>query len=519
MTVLPRPAGTGRPAAMLTILLTGQFMAILDVSIANVAAPTIRRDLHTGGAGLQLVVAGYTIAYAMLLITGARLGDRLGHRRVFLTGLAGFTAASLACGLSGTAGELIGFRLVQGAGAALMIPQVFSLIQRQYQGRARARALSRYAAVIASGAIVGQVLGGVLVTADLWGTAWRPVFLINVPIGAVLLLAGARVLPADTGEPGRGLDLPGLVTLSLAVLLFVVPLVFGHEEHWPLWGWLSLAASVVMLGLFVAVERRAAAPLIPGRVLGAPGMVAAAGAIFAAMATYGGFLFTVALHLQSGLGFSPQRAGATFIPAAVSFAAASLNWRRVPAGWHRRMIPVALLVGAASLALMAAAVERWQGAAPTSFAAAHGGGLGGWFYLSQVGFGLGFGTAFSPLLTLALTHVPPADAADASGLLTTVTQLAQVVGVASFGSLYLSLVANRPSGPVTGTTALYEAGATLLAAAFAALLPRARRLLPEAALVERPDHGQRHGPGQHLGGERPDLVDGHRVHEGEQFVH
>lgn len=505
MTVLPRPAGTGRPAAMLTILLTGQFMAILDVSIANVAAPTIRRDLHTGGAGLQLVVAGYTIAYAMLLITGARLGDRLGHRRVFLAGLAGFTSASLACGLSGAAGELIGFRLVQGAGAALMIPQVFSLIQRQYQGRARARALSRYAAVIASGAIVGQVLGGVLVTADLWGTGWRPVFLINVPIGAVLLLAGARVLPADTGEPGRGLDLPGLVTLSLSVLLFVVPLVFGHEEHWPLWGWLSLAASVVMLGLFVAVERRAVAPLIPGRVLGAPAMVAAAGAIFAAMATYGGFLFTVALHLQSGLGFSPQRAGATFIPAAVSFAVASLSWRRVPAGWHRRMIPVALLVGAASLALMAAAV--------------HGGGLGGWFYLSQVGFGLGFGTAFSPLLTLALTHVPPADAADASGLLTTVTQLAQVVGVASFGSLYLSLVATRPSSPATGTTALYEAGATLLAAAFAALLPRARRLLPEAALVERADHGQRHGPGQHLGGERPDLVDGHRVHEGEQVVH
>jgi MFS family permease len=493
---------------MLAILLTGQFMAILDVSIANVAAPTIRRDLHTGGAGLQLVVAGYTVAYAMLLITGARLGDRLGHRRVFLTGLAGFTAASLACGLSGSAGLLIGFRLVQGAGAALMIPQVFSLIQRQYQGRARARALSRWAAVIASGAIVGQVLGGVLVTADLWGTGWRPVFLINVPIGVVLLLAGARVLPADNGEPGRGLDLPGLVTLSLSVLLFVVPLVFGHEEHWPLWGWFSLAASVVMLALFVAVERRAAAPLMPGRVLRAPGLVAGAGAIFGALAAYGGFLFTLALHLQSGLGFSPQRAGATFVPAAVSFAVASLNWRRIPAGWHRRMIPVALLVGAASLALMAASLP--------------GGRLGGWFYASQVGFGLGFGAALSPLLTLALTHVPPADAADASGLLTTVTQLAQVVGVATFGSLYLSLVATRPSGAASGTTALYEAGATLLAAAFAALLPRAsrgRRLRDEASLVDGADHGQRHGPGQHLGGELPDLVDGHRVHQGEQVVH
>jgi MFS family permease len=465
MTDLPRPAGTGRPGALLAILLTGQFMAILDVSIANVAAPTIRRDLHTGGAGLQLVIAGYTIAYAMLLITGARLGDRLGHRRVFLTGLAVFTAASLACGLAGTPGVLIGFRLAQGAGAALMIPQVFSLIQRQYQGRARARALSRYAAVIAGGAIVGQVLGGVLVTADLWGTGWRPVFLINVPIGAVLLLVGARVLPADHGEPGRGLDLPGLVTLSLAVLLFVVPLVFGHEEHWPVWGWVSLAGSVAMLAAFVVVERRAAAPLMPGQVLRAPGMLAAAGAIFAAMATYGGFLFTLALHLQSGLGFSPERAGLTFVPAATAFAIASLNWRRVPAGWYRRMIPAGLVLGSASLALMAASV--------------HGGDRpGAVFYLSQVLFGLGFGSSFSPLLTLALTHVGPVDAADASGLLTTVTQLAQVVGVATFGSLYLSLVGGHPSGTATATTSLAEAGTALLAAGVAALLPRPRPQAP-----------------------------------------
>jgi MFS family permease len=518
MTVLTRAAGTGRPGALLAILLTGQFMAILDVSIANVAAPTIRRDLHTGGAGLQLVIAGYTIAYAMLLITGARLGDRLGHRRVFLAGLAVFTAASLACGLATTPAVLIGFRLLQGAGAALMIPQVFSLIQRQYQGRARARALSRYAAVIAGGAIVGQVLGGVLVTANLWGTGWRPVFLINVPVGAALLLAGARLLPADRGEPGRGLDLPGLVTLSSAVLLFVVPLVFGHEEGWPLWGWLSMAGSLVMLSLFVAVQRRAAAPLMPAAVLRAPGMLAAVGAIFATMAAYGGFLFTLALHLQSGLGFSPQRAGLTFVPAAVSFAVASLNWRRAPAGWYRGMIPVGLVLGAASLALMAASV--------------HGGvRLDGLFYLSQVGFGLGFGSAFSPLLTVALTNVATADTADASGLLTTVTQLAQVVGVATFGSLYLSLAAGGAYGPATGTTSLSEAGAALLAAVFAVLLPRARRTRPasaggeapsaggEARLVERSDHGQGHRSGQQVGGHRPDLLDGHRIDEPEQVVH
>jgi EmrB/QacA subfamily drug resistance transporter len=458
---------------LLTILLVGQFMAILDVQVTNVAAPTIREDLHASGGGLQLIITGYTIAYAMLLITGARLGDRLGHRRLFLGGLALFTVASLACGLAGSSGMLIAFRLIQGAGAALMIPQVFSLIQRQFTGRERMRALSLYAAVIAAGAIAGQVVGGVLVSADLWGTGWRPVFLINVPIGAALLFAGRRVLPTDRGEPGRGLDLPGLVVLSLAVLGLVVPLVFGHEEHWPLWGWLSLAGAAVLLVIFVTVERRATSPLIPARVLRSPGMVAAVVAIFALMTSYGGFLFTLALHLQSGLGFSPLRAGLTFVPGAVFFAIASLNWRRIPAHLHRRMIPTALVVGTASLVLLTLAVRG--GDAP-----------GVLFYLSQVLFGLGFGSAFSPLLTLALSHVAPSDAADASGLLTTVTQLGNVVGVATFGTLYLAQVTTSPSGHAEGVTSGVEALLTLAAAGIALLLPR-----PAAAQPTVTVHGPR----------------------------
>jgi EmrB/QacA subfamily drug resistance transporter len=448
-----------RPGALLTILLVGQFMAILDVSVTNVAAPTIEHDLHASGGGLQMIIAGYTIAYAMLLITGARLGDRLGHRRLFLGGLALFTAASLACGLAGSTGTLIAFRLIQGAGAALMIPQVFSLIQRQFSGRERMRALSTYAAVIAAGSIVGQVVGGTLVSADLWGTGWRPVFLINVPIGVVLLIAGARTLPGDRGEPGRGNDLPGLVILSLAVLALVVPLVFGHEEHWPLWGWLSMIGSAVLAAAFVAVERRARTPLIPGRVVRSPGMLVAVVAILALMTSYGGFLFSVALHLQSGLGFSPQRAGLTFVPAALSFAFASLNWRRVPAAAHRRMIPAGTVVGALALGLLALAV--------------HGGNPPGTlFYVSQVLFGLGFGSAFSPLLTLALSRVAPADAADASGLLTTVTQLAQVIGVATFGTLYLARATTGPSGHAEAVTSGFEAILTLVAAGAALLLPR-----------------------------------------------
>nr|BFE78874.1 hypothetical protein GCM10020093_014750 [Planobispora longispora] len=192
--------------------------------------------------------------------------------------------------------------------------------------------------MISGAAIAGQVLGGLLVSADLLGTAWRPVFLVNVPIGLGLLVAGRRLPPASGRGAPRALDLPGLVTLSAAVSLLVVPLVLGHEQDWPLWGWAAMAGSAALAGVFVAVERRAVAPLVPARVLGAPGVVPSVLAVLGVMATYGGFLFTIALHLQGPLGASPVEAGLTFLPMAVAFAAASLNWRRIPERLQRRLI-------------------------------------------------------------------------------------------------------------------------------------------------------------------------------------
>src|SRR5215475_8269653 len=173
-TVRPaRPAGrrAASPGAILAIVLTGQFMALLDASVVNVAAPAIHASLHASGAGLQLVIAGYVITYAVLLVTGARLGDIIGHRTMFLSGVALFTVASLGCGLAGSAGTLVALRFAQGAGAAAMIPQVLSLIQRTFTGAARVRAMSLYSAVLAGGAVVGQVAGGLLITANLFGCA------------------------------------------------------------------------------------------------------------------------------------------------------------------------------------------------------------------------------------------------------------------------------------------------------------------------------------------------------------
>lgn len=461
VTAVDRP-GTSthtRTGLVLAIVLIGQFMAILDVSVVNVALSTLRHDLGATGADLQLIVGGYTIAYAVLLVTGARLGDMFGHRRLFRLGLAGFTLASLACGLAPSAGTLIGFRLVQGAGAALMVPQVLSLIQRSFHGAERARALSVYATVVAGGAIAGQVFGGLIVGADLAGTGWRPAFLINVPLGAALLVASARWLPADHGGARRPLDPAGLVTLAAAVLTFVVPLVLGRERGWPAWCWIGLAASAAFVAVFVAVESRAGAPLIPVRLLRAPGLVTATGALAAMMVAYGGFLFVSALHVQRGLGFGPLRAGLTFVPGAAAFAVASLNWRRVPANRHRALVATGLGASAAGLVGIGLALRD-------------GGTPGAGFFACLVVFGFGMGCGFSPLMARALAGVPLTAAADASGMLATVVQLAQVVGVAVFGALLLSLAGDftlAGSGRALVLTGSALAALMLLSAALATL--------------------------------------------------
>jgi MFS family permease len=446
---LPGPG----PWAILAVVLAGQFMAVLDASVVNVAAPSIHADLHTSGAGLQLVIAGYVITYAVLLVTGARLGDIIGHRRMFLSGLALFTLASLGCGLAVSSGMLVALRFIQGAGAAAMIPQVLSLIQRSYTGTARARPMRLYAAVLAGGAVAGQVVGGVMVSADLLGSTWRPVFLLNVPIGVILFVAGLRFLPQGRGEPGRRLDLAGVAVLTPAVLALVLPLVLGQSEHWPLWGWACLAGSAVLFVVFALVERRVGArggsPLIPGRLVRLPGVATGVVALFCVMAVFGGYFFALALHLQGGLGDSPMRAGLTFAPAGLAFAFVSLNWQRVPAKWHLALIISGFAANAAGLLLLAGVFR--------------GGGSGGWpLLVAMVLSGAGMAAAFGPLMTGVVMRVPVTDAADATGVIVTVNQLALVVGVATFGTLYLNLAGHLPPHLVPGGFRLLSAHAVIV---------------------------------------------------------
>jgi MFS family permease len=452
----PEPVRTGW---LLGLILVAVFMAVLDATIVNVAAPDIRSRLNVSGAGIQLVVAGYTIAYAVLIVTGARLGNRFGHKVAFLTGLTGFTLASLACGLAQNSGELIGFRIVQGTGAALMMPQVLSLLQRHFTGQARVRALSMYTGVIAVGSVLGQVLGGLLLSANLFNQGWRPVFLVNVPIGAVLLLLGSRLLPGDTPARNRKFDIPGTFALAIAVLLLIVPIVMGHQEGWPAWCWASLAASVPMFVIFGlverSVERRGGTPMVPSAVIRAPRLVNALGAMILGMATYGGYLFAGTVHMQSGLGYSAAHAGLCFAPIAVGFGSVSLFWRRVPMRLWKPAMPTGMLVAALSLLGM-------------MFAQRDGQQIGAASLILLLTAGLGMGVAMSPLFNFTLSGVPLEYAADASGVVATMQQLALAIGLTGFGSIYLTNV-SHPYGHSVAQTSGHAIGITLTVLVFGAV--------------------------------------------------
>ncbi|MFI6601820.1 MFS transporter [Nonomuraea sp. NPDC050536] len=442
-----QPERTRSSGLLLAIILVGQFLAILNVNIVNVATPTIEADLHSSGAGLQMIVAGYTIVYAVLLITGARVGDLFGYRRAFLIGLALFNLTTLGAGLAPNTGSLVAFRFAQGAGAAMMMPQVMTLIQRNYTGAARGRALGLWSAVVSGGIVVGQALGGILLGL---GAGWRIVFLVLVPIGVVLWIAGIRVLPADHGGGKAGLDPWGLVSLSAAVLLLVVPLVLGRDLHWPAWGWASMALSVVAFGAFVRVERwvtsRGGRPLVDARVLRAPGMRPGLMVLLFGPATWGAFLFTSALHLQGELHLTPLASGMMLVPCALAFAVVGLGWPRLPPKLQRSLVPYGYVV-----------------AAPAYFGLglASGGGVPYAILSALIGAGLGVQIAVT---NMATQQVESQYAADASGALLTVMQLGQVIGVATVGTLFISL-----SSAHVGSASMSTASALALLAVLAGI--------------------------------------------------
>ncbi|HEX4360718.1 MAG TPA: MFS transporter [Pseudonocardia sp.] len=422
---------------MLAVLLAGQFMANVDIAIVNIAVPSVAAEFTAPPGQVALLAAGYLVAFAVLLVTGARLGATYGQRRVFLVGLLGFTVASLAAGLAQGLGWLLLARVAQGASAALLVPQVLSGIQLHFTGRDRVRALGYYAIALSGGAVAGQVLGGVLISADLFGTGWRPIFLINVPLGVGLLVAGRRLLPETPRRPGR-LDWPGVATLAGAVLLLVLPLVLGPDRHWPAWTWLCLAASVPALLGFAAMQRRVAAR--GGRPLIAPALwrhrQVRLGLLAHGLttATYFALLFVVALYLQQGLGRSPAYAGLAMVAWVAAFGLAGPVLPRLPA----RYLAAAPRVGCLILAGGYASVAGYL----------LGGGLAGapLFALLGVG-GLGLGISANSLIGAMTSAIPDGYAADLSGVITTNAQLSGAIGVAVASTGYLAARAGLAPAP------------------------------------------------------------------------
>ena len=446
----------------IVILLAGQAMASMDGAILVVAAPSLQQSLHASSAELQLIIAVYTIAFGSLVVTGARLGDIVGRRRAFMAGLAGFALASLVGGLAPTPAVLIGARAIQGAAAALMTPQVLSIIQAQYEGEHRARAIGAYSMILAVGVAAGQILGGLLVTAHLLAAAWRPALLVNAPVGIVLLAASHSRLPR-TQPPGRErLDLPGVGLLAVALVLLVVPLTFGRDYGWPGWVWPCLAGCAVAGAAFVALQRRLTAggrrPLIDLRLFALPAVAAGVGAVLLIMAAYDGFLLSLTLRLQGGLHFSPLHAGLIFAIYATGFATASLTWSRAPASLRDRL-PVLgpLLMGGSLLAVgLIADGGGWPLTRVTPF-------------LFAAGAGHAYG--FSPLTNRLSTAIAASHVADLSGLILTASLIGQVVGVAVFAGIYLSAAADGGGEALAITTGLLCA-ALLATAACAWRAPR-----------------------------------------------
>ena len=390
----------------------------------------------------------------MLLITGARLGQTHGYRRVFLLGVGVFTGASLLCGLAPGPIALIAFRAVQGAGAALMFPQTLTGIQLTFQGAERARAIGLYAIALSSGAVAGQVLGGVLVSADVLGSSqWRSIFFVNVPVGLAILAVGARHLPhASAAErAARRIDVAGVATLSVAVLLVVVPLVLGRAESWPAWTWVSLAASVPAFAGFVAAERRVrmrgGTPLVSLDAVAPRAVSSGMLAVAAATSTYYGLLFTLALYLQQGLGRSALVSGLTLVSWAVAFGAAGQIVRRLPPRFGPPAAPAGcLLLAGAYLSLSA-----------SLFAGRHTEAL---LVVLRGAGGLGLGTQFSALIVHLTNAVSEGYAHDISGVTTTTTTIAGAIAIAAFGTAYLSLAS---AGSATHAFAIVTAGFAAIA--------------------------------------------------------
>jgi len=458
----------------LPVVLSATFMSLFDIFVVNVAAPSIQRDLHASSATLELVVAGYSFSYAAGLVTGARLGDLVGRRRMFTIGLAVFAAASLLSGIAPTSAILVVGRLAQGFGAAAMVPQVLSLLTANFRPDERPRVFSLFGVTVGLGTVAGQILGGVLLHFNLFGWGWRPIFLVNVPIGIVAIILARRLLPESRPDVADRLDPLGVVLLTTGVGAITAPLVLGQAEHWPLWTWASFVAGAVLVGSFLWWENRLGQgeghPLLPLSLFQHRAFNVGLLVNLGFFAFFGSVLLTLTIFLQEGLHFSPMRAGLTFAPLGVAFALSSLRGRSLHAQYGTVIISVGAataLLGVVGLAI----VVGMSGLSATALELSPALAL----------IGVGNGLVIPLIVSGVLQSVPSHETGAASGVLTTTQQFSMTLGIAGVGTLFFARQATAGVVAALQDALLADIGLVAFAFAMTVLLARKPSVATDAA--------------------------------------
>jgi EmrB/QacA subfamily drug resistance transporter len=467
------------PAA--AVLMAGALMDLIDVTIVNVALPTIRRDLQASATQLEWVVSGYLLAFAASLIIAGSMGDRFGRKRLFLAGAAVFGAASLAAGLSGTAAELIAARVLQGVAAASMAPQVLATFRVIFSGPERGKAFALYGALAGAASAIGLVLGGALTNANVFGWSWRAVFFVNVPVALAVLAAGSRLI-LETRDPAAGRpNLPAAAVLAAGLAAVVYPLLEGQRYGWPPWTWpLMAAGAAAVAALAVREARRRApgpaaagglAPLLRPRLFRIPAFAAGLGVLLAFGAGLQGFFLMFALWLQAGEHFSPLKAGLTALALSAGCLLGAPAAVPLAQKYGRRVLAAGgLLMATGTVGVLAVVSHVGAGGSPWPVVP----GL--------VMAGAGLALLVIPLANVVLAAVPAEAAGGASGLFNTAQQLGGTVGVALLGTVFFGWVTSGHTfAAATTHTGPYAVGAFMLCALLSLLLPRTA--VSDAALI------------------------------------
>ncbi|MFF3333416.1 MFS transporter [Streptomyces sp. NPDC002888] len=462
-----RPALRARTRwAILAVVLAADVLDLLDATITNIAAPTITADLGGGPALVQWLGAGYALALGVLLVPGGRLGDKYGRRRLFLTGLAGFVIASLACGLARNPEQLVAARLAQGAFGALVIPQGFGILGATWPRDQIGKAFSLFGPVMGLSAVGGPILAGFLVDADLGGLGWRPMFLINLFLGGAALLAALRLLPRDAGDPAVSVDGPGSALLAGALLGLLGGLIDGSDH-----GWTGRPLVLLLLGLalfagFCHRQRTATRPLIQPSLLHNRGFTSGLLLGIVAFAATAGLLYVISLFFQHGLGRSPSDTALGLIPLSLGIVVASIACYRLIHAYGRRLVVAGLLIvlaGCGYLALLVidsgTSLNHWELVPPVLL------------------IGVGMGTCFGTVYDVTIGDIAPEEAGSASGSLNAVQQVANAIGAAAVTTVYFHAADGDEAHAMTVSL-------VVVAAAIAVCLPLVR-LLPRKAPQEQ----------------------------------